>query len=324
MASTTHDLDLSSLSPKEFEELIYDLLHEEEFFNLEWRDGGADGGRDIAASTNETDASGFREKRTWFCDAKLYSKGIGFEIIQPTMAKATSHQVDYLLFAVWPHLTPPCKDDLAGWVDANKPRFKIRKWEKKDIERLLLKHPHLLKKYLPSAWSQRLEMDAYLRDAATVFQQFRERVAIVWKNPDARPFSDLIHFSIRGTPGEARVEMFDKSQNLTDTERAFLFALADALQHLEQLLKKALNITEPTAFIRIDWAEHPGIRILVPIPHTGILRSDVMDGVNRLLAGFDQDRSAGASRGVLTGASSWKPFNEKNRVAVYGIFPKVG
>jgi hypothetical protein len=323
MAGTTHDLDLSSLSPKEFEELIYDLLHEEEFFNLEWRDGGADGGRDIVASSNEIDASGFQEKRTWFCDAKLYSNGISFDVIHPATSKASSHRVDYLLLAAWPHLTPPCKDDLARWAETNRPSFKIRTWEKKDIERLLLKHPHLLKKYLPSAWSQRLEMDAYLRDAATVFQQFQERVSIVWKNPDARPFSDLVRFSIR-SPGEARVEMIDKSQNLTDTERAFLFSLADALQHLERLFNKALNINEPTAFIRIDWADHPDIRILVPIPYTKILRSDIMDGVNRLLAGFDHDRSEGGSRGVLTGASSWKPFNEKNRVAVYGIFPRVG
>ncbi len=167
-------------------------------------------------------------------------------------------------------------------------------------------------------------MDAYLRDAATVFHQFHERVSIVWKNPEAKPFTDLIRFSIRGTPGEARVERIDNSQSLTDTERAFLFSLADALQHLERLFNKAMNINELTALIRIDWPDHPDIRILVPIPYTKILRSDIMDGVNRLLAGFDHDRSEGASRGVLTGASSWKPFNEKNRVAVYGIFPRVG
>lgn len=293
------------------------------FFNLEWRDGGADGGRDIVAISSEIDASGFRANSKWFCDAKLYSNGISFDVIHPATSKATAHQVDFLLFAAWPHLTPPCKDDLTRWVETNRPRFKIRVWEKKDIERLLLRHLHLLKKYLPSAWSQQLEVDAYLREAATIFQEFQDRVSIVRKNPDARPISDLLRITMK-TPGSSNVEIIDKSQNLTDTERAFIFSLSDALQHLEQLLGKALNINEPTAFIRIDWADHPDVRILVPIPHTKILRSDIMDGVKRLLATFDQNRSEGTARGVLTGASSWKPFNEKNRVAVYGIFPKDG
>jgi hypothetical protein len=99
MAAKTLDLDLSALSPKEFEELIYDLLHEEGFFNLEWRDGGADGGRDIVAIASQTDASGFQANSKWFCDAKLYSSGIGFDAIHPAISKATAHDVDFLLFA---------------------------------------------------------------------------------------------------------------------------------------------------------------------------------------------------------------------------------
>jgi|SRR6185437_7382530 len=200
MSGKTLDLDLSRLSPTEFEELVYDLLGEEGFFNLEWRDGGADGGRDIVATSSQTDASGFRADAKWFCDAKLYSSGISFDVIPSAMSKATAHDVDFLLFAAWPHLTPPCKDDLSRWEDTNKPRFKVRKWEKKDIKRLLLRHPQLLKKYVPSAWSQQLEMDSYLCDAATVFKEFQDRVSIVWKNPDARPLSDLLRISLK-TPG---------------------------------------------------------------------------------------------------------------------------
>ena len=94
------------------------------------------------------------------------------------------------------------------------------------------------------------------------------------------------------------------------------------MRHLEQLLGKALNINEPTAFIRIDWADHTNIRLLVPIPLTKILKSDVMNGVKRVLTKFDQALSEGTARGVLTRASSWKPYNEKNRVAVYGTFPR--
>lgn len=324
MTTTTTDLDLKSINAKQFEELVYDLLHEEHFQNLQWRDGGADGGRDIVGNTVETDGSGFQEQRVWFCDAKLYSQGIGFDVIHSTLSKATAHTIDYLLFAAWPHLTPPAKDDLDRWKTTNKPRFKIRLWEKKDIEKLLFKHPNILKKYLPSIWSQQLEMDAYLLESMTVFKEFRDRVSVVWKNPDGRPFTDLIRLLPKGAAinKAPTIEMVDASQSLTDTERAFLFALTDALRSLEEVMMKVLNITEPTAVIQAVWQEHPGVRLLLPIPHTNVLRSDIKDGLGRMLAHFEEGKDDGKKRGVLTGMSSWKPYREKNRVAVYAIFPK--
>lgn len=319
MTARTHDLDLSSVSPKSFEELIYDLLREEGFFNLEWRDGGSDGGRDIVASASETDASGFKEQVRWFSDAKLYGAGIGFDAIHPSLSRATANSPDYLLFAVWPHLTPACKDDLDRWKNLTRPHFKVRVWEKKDIERLLFKHLHILKKYLPSAWSQRLEMDVYLREAAEVLRQFHNRVSIVWKNPDARPFSDILQVTNKK---HNAAELIDYSQSLSDNERDFLLALIDAQDHLEKLLAKALNVGETTAFLRVAWDMHPEIRLLAPVPHARILRSDILDGLGRILANFEKSISEGFVRGVITGTSNWKPINNKNRIAAYAIFPK--
>lgn len=325
LTTNVNSIDLARLTPKQFEELVYDLLEAEEFQHLDWRDGGADGGRDIVAMSLETDGIGFREQRIWFCDAKLYSTGIGFEVIQSTLAKATAQGIDYLLFAVWPHLTPPAKDNLEVWKETNRPRFKIRIWEKKDIERLLLKHPDILKKYLPAEWTERLAMDAYLRESIEVFRQFRNRVSVIWKNPDARPFSDLLRMRLNPniqTPGKPRVSIIDQSHSINDTERAFLIALADALRTLEEILAKALNIVQPTVFLQNKWVDHPEVRLLIPILQTNILRPDIRDGVQAVLGLFHKAFGEGGDSGILAGSSRWKPWADKNHVSLYAVFPK--
>jgi len=318
LTARTHDLDLTVLEPKQFEELVYDLMRAEGFQNLEWRDGGADGGRDITANTEETDGSGFRETRTWFCDAKRYSEGISFDDIHSTLAKATAHPVDYLLFAVWPHLTPPCKDALDTWIEGNKPHFRIRRWEKKYIEEILFKHTDILKKYMPNAWSQSLEMDAYLREATTVFRDFQSRVSVVWKNPDARPFTDLLRFTPKGD--QESVTAIDKSQRVTDTERTFLTALLDARSALDAVLATALNVPEPTVFMPGQWSDHPGVKLLILIPQAHLASVEFRDALGRVLGLFERAENEGAERGVLTGASSWVPFGDTDRVSVYALF----
>ena len=321
MTAATFDLDLSPLAPRQFEELVFDVMHAEGWKNLQWRDGGADGGRDVTGATIEIDASGYEEQRDWFCDAKLYSTGIGFEVIQPTLRKGTAHPIDYLLIAVWPHLTPPCKDAVKSWVEHERPRFKVRVWEKKDIEKLLLKHPAVLRRYLPYAWSRQLEMDAFLRHSIEMFRDFKERAAVVWKNVDARPFSDLLRVVPKDQMRAPTVEMVDASQRLNVTERAFMLALVDAHRELELVLLKALNIPSPTTLVRYDWAERAEVRVLVPMPDSEILRTDYGAGLQRVLAMLAGNSEAGHQRGVLAGGSCWRPYRERDRVVAYAFFP---
>jgi hypothetical protein len=313
-------LDLSEVPPKRFEELVSDLLRAEGFENVQLRGAGADGGRDITASTFERDASGFREERRWFCDAKRYANGIGFEKIEPTLSKTTAHDVDYLLFAAWPSLTPPCKTELESWTRNHRPQFKIRHWEKTEIEALLLKHTDILKKYLPSAWNERLEVDAILRTSVDALRSLRTRVSVVWKNPDHRPFTDLLHLVPR-RPQDRSAEAVDTIHTLSATERAFLVGLVDALEHLESLLMKSLNIAEPTAFLRGKWGGRPDVRLLLPVPLSHLLRPEMSDGVGRVLCLFEEHVEKGLAGGVLTGSSCWKPLKDRNCVAVYAFFP---
>jgi len=136
---------ISNLTPKQFEEMVYDILDAERFENLTWREGGGDSGRDIEATTFERDASGYQDKFIWFCDAKLYARGVPFEKIQPALSPATATKPHYLLFAVYPHLTPQCKDLLDEWKSKNNPSFRVRLWEKKDIWKRLRRHPEVIR-----------------------------------------------------------------------------------------------------------------------------------------------------------------------------------
>lgn len=69
------DINFDEISPREFENLCYDLIVQYNFSNLIWREGGADSGRDIEAFFTFTNSiSDFKTK--WFFECKRYAKGV--------------------------------------------------------------------------------------------------------------------------------------------------------------------------------------------------------------------------------------------------------
>ncbi len=70
MLFSEQDINFGTLSSTEFESLCYDLLSQQGFHNLSWRQGGSDNGRDIEALlTIENSLIGsFTEK--WFVECK--------------------------------------------------------------------------------------------------------------------------------------------------------------------------------------------------------------------------------------------------------------
>ena len=78
---------LAHLSPREFENLVFDCARAIGIRNLIWRTPGPDGGRDIEGQVYTRDISGHEKIETWYVECKRYNKSIDW----PTVWKKTSH-----------------------------------------------------------------------------------------------------------------------------------------------------------------------------------------------------------------------------------------
>lgn len=141
------------LNETEFEEFCYDLLSEMGFKNISWRKGTglkfspADRGRDIECFLEITDVDGNKYLEKWFVQCKHYLKGVPPTKIQGILAWATAENPDKVLIMVSNFLSNPAKDYLEEYKRTNKPRFKIKVWERPDLEKLTADKSRLLRKY---------------------------------------------------------------------------------------------------------------------------------------------------------------------------------
>lgn len=149
----TEKFSLNNLSDTEFEEFCFDLLNELGFQNVDWRKGTgkttspSDSGRDIEAEKFIKDIDGEITKEKWFFQCKNYKKGVPPEKIQGALSWATAERPDKLVIAVSNFLSNPCKEFLKKYVKENKPFFKIKTWELKELEKLSFGKYQLLNKY---------------------------------------------------------------------------------------------------------------------------------------------------------------------------------
>lgn len=145
---------LNRLSDTEFEEFCYDLLKELGFTNLNWRKGTgketspSDSGRDIEAQKiSKDDVDGETILENWFFECKHYTKGIPPEKIQGALSWANTENPDKLVILASNFLSNSCKEYLKKYVINNKPKFKIKIWEKKELEEFSFGKIKLLRKY---------------------------------------------------------------------------------------------------------------------------------------------------------------------------------
>jgi len=158
MAEQRRDNDLPTFSldhlgPGDFERFCCDLLCELGFKNVDWQKGTgleaspSDRGRDIQCQVGQVDPDGSEHMRTWFVECKHHVKGVPPSHIQAALSWATAEQPDTLLIIASNFLSNPTKDYLRDYERENKPRFKIKVWERPDLERLTLGKSRLLRKY---------------------------------------------------------------------------------------------------------------------------------------------------------------------------------
>ena len=77
---------LGSITPTEFENLLYDLVIQRGMVNVAWRTPGADGGRDIEAQSVQRDFSGTQTVQKWFIECKRYTGSVDWPTIYGKLA----------------------------------------------------------------------------------------------------------------------------------------------------------------------------------------------------------------------------------------------
>jgi hypothetical protein len=141
------------LSDTEFEEYCFELIKELDFINVDWRKGTgkstspSDSGRDIEAEKIIVDFDGETRTEKWFFECKHHTAGVSPDKIQGALSWATAERPEKLAILCSNFLSNPCKDYLKRYVGENKPNFKIKKWELKELEELSIGKINLLNKY---------------------------------------------------------------------------------------------------------------------------------------------------------------------------------
>ena len=148
-----NSLSFDHLNDTQFEEFCFDLLHELKFVNIDWRKGTgkktspSDRGRDIVCQEVRTDIDGSVHLETWFVDCKHFKKGIPPTELQNILSWAEAERPHVVLVAASNFLSNPAKDYLDDYRKNRKPPFKIKVWERPNIEKLASRKLRVLRKY---------------------------------------------------------------------------------------------------------------------------------------------------------------------------------
>jgi hypothetical protein len=94
---------------------------------------------------DELDGSVELEK--WFVECKHHRTGVGPDKLQGALAWATAEAPAKLLIIASNFLSNPAKEYIKKYNESTRPRFRIKIWEKPDLEQLVLDKQDLVRKY---------------------------------------------------------------------------------------------------------------------------------------------------------------------------------
>lgn len=146
-------LDFSALSETDFEEFIFHLLTRLGFVNVDWRKGTArdnspaDSGRDIVCQHIREDIDKTKHVETWFVDCKHYRKGVPPRDVQNLLTWAEAERPHTALIVASGFLSNPAKDYLEKYERNRTPPFRIKFWERPQLEQLTTTRRALLVEY---------------------------------------------------------------------------------------------------------------------------------------------------------------------------------
>lgn len=139
------DIDFSKLTPKDFENLCYELVVGDGFQNVKWNQGGADGGRDIEGTLPFSSPYTNLASTNWFFECKLYTDGVPPQELTSKIAWADAKQPDFLVIFTSSYITKGAREWL-GDIQEQK-RYKIIIIEGVELKDRLVKNQHLIARY---------------------------------------------------------------------------------------------------------------------------------------------------------------------------------
>ncbi|MGH7486314.1 MAG: restriction endonuclease [bacterium] len=147
-------LELDNLDETDFEEFCFELLHELGFVNVDWRKGTglgsspADGGRDIVAQWQHTDIDNSTHLETWFIECKHQRRGVPPGQLQGLLSWANAERPQTVLVIASNFLSNPAKDYLRDYELNNRPAFRIKYWERPQLDRLTRNKRQFLDRFM--------------------------------------------------------------------------------------------------------------------------------------------------------------------------------
>jgi hypothetical protein len=171
-------LDFSGLSATQFEEFTFHLLTRLGFVNVDWRKGTAydnspaDSGRDIVCQQIREDIDKSKCVETWFVECKHYRKGVPPGDLQNLLTWAEAETPHTALIVASGSLSNPAKDYLEKYKRNRTPPFRIKYWERPQLEQLAANKRSLL-------WGYGL-MPGRIRPIKEILKWEHEFCDVIW------------------------------------------------------------------------------------------------------------------------------------------------
>ena len=145
MIYSDEHINFNLLPASVFEELCFDLLTRLGFQSLNWRQGGADAGRDIEGRFKVHHPLVGEYSERWFFECKNYSNGVPVEKLTTKFAWADVEKPDHLVFFLASYPTNDCRE----WLIKKQENvtYKAHVIEGKEIKRLVLLYSDLVERY---------------------------------------------------------------------------------------------------------------------------------------------------------------------------------
>ena len=137
---------LSDLSPREFENLVFDCAKAIGISNLVWRTPGADGGRDMEGLVYTRDISGHQKTDIWYVECKRYNTSIDWPTVWKKIAYADVLDADVFFLVTNNNPSPKCESKIQEW-NAKKKKPIIRVWRGYDFPSFLRSQPSISASY---------------------------------------------------------------------------------------------------------------------------------------------------------------------------------